>query len=294
MYALATPAFYSISNFIDKYLIDKKIREPMAITAVSSIVAGMLGLLVGFITGFKMIGYSQIALIMLGGMLLTFYLMPYFEAMKLEDASRVVPLFQFIPVFTLILSSMFLHESLSLKQILGLFLVVLAGVSLGSDHFGSRLFKPRKSLVYMLLASFMYGSVGILFRLVVKESSFWSTLSYEYIGSGIAGIILLFLPRVYKNIEHDIDQMKSAIGMIIFNNGVAEIAQISESVALSKTSVPLVNLIGSLQPLISLVEGFVLTKKFPQLIKEDIRPEVIRGKLLSIGLILIGLVLVYF
>lgn len=231
---------------------------------------------------------------MFAGALLTFYLLPYFEAMKIEDASRIVPLFQFIPVFTLILSSLILKETLTSKQIIGLFLVVIAGFSLSSERIEGKMFKPRKSLWFMLLASLMYGLVGILFRFVVREASFWTVLSYEYIGSGIGGILLFLLPKVRKSVSTDMQQIRSSSGIITFNNGIAVLAQVSESYAVSLAAVPLVTLIGSIQPLLSLGEGIILTKKFPSLIKEDISKTVITRKLASIILIFCGLYLVYF
>lgn len=294
LFALVTPALYSFSNFVDKYLIEKKIKEPMAITAVASLISGLFGVLISLVIGFVNLGLFQISLLIFAGILLTFYLWPYFKAMKLEDASRIVPLFQFIPVFTLILSTIILKETLTLKQIIGFILVVVAGISLSAEKLEGKMFRPRKALWFMLLASFMYGLVAILFRFVVKEASFWTTLSYEYIGSGIGGILLFFIPRVRKSIFAEIQQIKSSAGIITFNNCIAIIAQMSESYAVSLVAVPLVNLIGSIQPLFSLGEGYVLTKKFPNIIKEDISKKVITNKLISIVLICCGLYLVYF
>jgi len=294
LFAAATPTLYSFTNFIDKFLIEKKVKDPLAITALFAIVSGLLGLLIGLFTGFNNIGAFQVLLLLFAGMLLTFYLLPYFEAMKVEDASRVVPLFQFIPVFTLILSSLFLKETLVGKQIIGLILVVFAGVSLSAEKLEGKMFKPRKSLWFMLLSSFMYGSVGILFRFVVKDASFWTTLSYEYIGTGIGGFLLLAIPKVRKSLISQIGAIKTSAGLMTANNGIAIAAQMSESYALSLAAVPLVNIIGSVQPLTTLVEGVFLTKKFPHLIREDISRETIVQKLFAILLIFIGLYLVYF
>ena len=294
LFAAATPTLYSVSNFVDKFLIEKRIKDPMAITALACIASGVLGVVIGIFTGFVNIGFAQILILIFAGILLTFYLIPYFEAMKLEDASRVVPLFQFIPVFTLILSTVILKETLSAKQILGLLLVVSAGLFISAEKIEGRMFRPRKSLYFMLLASFMYGLVGILFRFVVKEASFWTTLSYEYIGTGVGGMLLFLIPKVRKNLQNQISSIKSSAGIITFNNGIAIAAQMSESYALSLAAVPLVNIIGSIQPAISLVEGVILTKKFPHLIQEDITKAVVTHKFIAIIIIFIGLYLVYF
>jgi drug/metabolite transporter (DMT)-like permease len=294
IFAAATPTLYSVTNYVDKFLIEKKIKDPIAITALSCIASGIIGLIIGIFKGFPNIGYFQITILFVAGILLTFYLIPYFEAMKIEDASTVVPLFQFIPVFTLILSTLILKESLSSKQIIGMFFVVFAGISISVNKLQGQMFKPRKSLYFMLLASFMYGLVGIIFRFVVKDANFWTTLSYEYIGSGIGGILLFLIPKVRENLRNQINQIKTSTGIITLNNGIAISAQISESYALSLAAVPLVNIIGSVQPAINLIEGIVLTKKFPHIITEDITFNTIRRKFLAIIFIFGGLYLVYF
>lgn len=294
IFAAVTPLFYSFTNFIEKFLIEKKIKDPLGITALSCLASGIIGIFIALITGFSNPGTGQIMILIFAGILLTFYLIPYYEALKIEDASRIIPLFQFIPVITLILSTIILKETLSGKQIFGMLLVVFASFFISAEKVKGGTFRPRKSLYFMFLASFMYGLVGIIFRFVVREASFWTTLSYEYIGSGVGGVLLLLIPKVRKNLQNQFNAVKSSAGIISFNSSIAIIAQVSESYALSLAAVPLVNIIGSIQPAISLVEGIILTKKFPHLIKEDISKSTLTLKLISILIIFVGMYLVYF
>lgn len=293
-YAAAAPTLYSITNFVDKFLIEKKIKDPMAITALSGLVSGVLGILFGIFSGFKFIGLIQTVLLLLAGVLLVFYLLPYYKALKLEDTSRVVPLFQFIPVFTLILSTVFLKESLSLKQAFGLILVVIAGFILSAEKIEGKIFRPRRALWFMLLSGLMYGCVGILFRFVVRQSNYWTTLSYTYMGTGLGTILLLLLPKIRQSIKSQVQQIKSSLVLINVNNGIAIMADMSSAYAISLATVPLVSIIGGLQPLIVLILGLILSVWFPQIIKEDIRKMVVTHKLISILIIFSGLYLVYF
>src|SRR3990167_3349888 len=157
----AAPMFlYGVSNFVDKFLIEKKIKDPLAMVTLSGLVTGFLGLVIGFISGFRYLGESQTVLMLMAGrffIFLIFYLIPYYKALKLDDVSRVAPLFQFIPVFTLILSTVFLKETLSTRQTVGLVLVVVAGIILSAERLESKLFRPRKAMWLMILSSFMYS-----------------------------------------------------------------------------------------------------------------------------------------
>ncbi len=293
-FAAATPILYSFTNFIDKFLVDKKIKEPLAITSLFALTMGILGLIAIVVLGFPWFGIFQTLLILSSGLLLTFYLLPYFQAMKLDDASRVVPLFQFIPVFTLILSFIFLKETLAFKQVIGLVLVVFAGILLSAEKIEAGIFKPRKSLGLMLLSGLMYGTIGIIFRFVSKDISFWPILTYQYIGAGIGGLMLMMLPKVRAATIGNSSQIKGSIGIISINNLLGTVAQMAEVYAVTLVAVPLVNLMGAIQPIVVLILGLALSKWFPKIITEDVRPSTIIHKSVSILIILAGLYLVYF
>jgi len=94
-------------------------------------------------------------------------------------------MFQFIPVFALFTGWIFLGETLSQTQILGVLLVTIGGFVLAAEEIESGLFRLRPALGYMLLAGLLYSLVGLLFRSVVTTRGFWDTLAYEYVGMGI-------------------------------------------------------------------------------------------------------------
>jgi len=290
----AAPMFlYGVSNFVDKFLIEKKIKEPLAMTTLSGLVTGLLGITIGLVSGFKFLVFSQTMLILSAGLFLIFYLIPYFKALKLDDVSRVAPLFQFIPVFTLILSTIFLKETLSSRQTVGLILVVFGGIILSVEKIEKKFFRPRKAMWLMILSSFMYSCVLVLFRFVVREAGYWTTLSWQYMGIGLGAILLLFLERTRISIKAQAAQLKSSLPIISANNGIAIVADMSSSYAISLVSVPLVTIIGGIQPVVVLVYGLILSLWLPKLIKEDINKSTIIHKLASIVVIFIGLYLAY-
>lgn len=290
----AAPIFlYGVSNFVDKFLIERKIKEPLALVTLSGLVTGLLGITIGLVSGFKFLGFSQTILILSAGLFLIFYLIPYFKALKLDDVSRVAPLFQLIPVITLILSTIFLKETLSFRQTVGLILVVLGGIILSAEKIEGKFFRPRKAMWLMILSSFMYSCVLILFRFVVREVGYWTTLSWQYMGIGLGAIFFLFLEKTRSSIKAQATQLRSSLPIIGANNGIAIVAGMSISYAISLVSVPLVTIIGGIQPVVVLVYGLILSLWFPKLIKEDIKISTIIHKLTSIVVIFIGLYLAY-
>jgi len=105
-------------------------------------------------------------LLIISGALMVVHALPYYEALKLEDASFVVPIFQFIVVFTFLLGVIFLKEFLTIKQVIGLIIVVFAGLLLGNNQI-FKIIKPRKAFWLMVLSCFLVSIVLI----IVKDSS---------------------------------------------------------------------------------------------------------------------------
>src|SRR5258708_26442855 len=171
-FATATYVFYTVTNFIEKFLIDKKIQYPSTVTIISGFLSFVVGIAIFAMQGFQLLPVLQIVLLFISGILLTFYLIPYFHALSIDDASRVVPLFQFFPVFVLIISYLFLHERLSVQQMSGFLFVTIGGLLLGLEHINVKVFRLRKSFWYMMLASFFYALTGIIFKYVVT-THFW-------------------------------------------------------------------------------------------------------------------------
>lgn len=295
IYALITPTLYSVSTYVDKFLLEKRIRNPLAVTALSGVLSGMLGIVVASITGWRSVGGAGIWVLLSAGFLLIIYLIPYYEAMKREETSRVIPLFGFVPVFTLIMSSIFLHEGMGVRQIIGMLIVVFGGFLLSVKRVEGRLFRPRPALWFMLVSSVLYALVNVLFRFVAHgvTVTFWSVLAYEYLGKGIAGILLLLVPQIRASIVRQFQMIKKSVGILVANDGINITAETAEGFALTLASAPMVNIIGGVQPFITLAFGLFLTLFFPHIIREDISKTALAHKLISIILMFVGLYLVF-
>lgn len=293
-FALLTPILFSAANFVDKFLITKKVPNPMVLTILGTWFAGIFGLVIGLIVGFEISFSWQLLILILAGTLLALYLVPYYKALSLDDTSRVVPLYQFVPIFTILISYLFLKESLTLKMFLGFILITVGGFILGSDKIDFGFLKPRPAFWFMLLSGFLYACAGILFRFVVRDSAFWPSLSYEFIGMGIGGLILFVFFKEKRHFLSQVSDLKPVIGLILAGEALSTPARMSTAFALSLAPAAFVTIVGNSQPLFLLLFGLILSLWFPKIIKEDIGKRVVGKKLVNSFLILAGLALIYF
>jgi drug/metabolite transporter (DMT)-like permease len=294
-FAFSAPILYSFTSFIEKFLLDKKIKNPMTILFLTNLFWTLLGIVIWGLKGFPLLNLRETTVLLIAGIILVLYLIPYYKALKIDEVTRVVPLFQFSPVTVLILSYIFLKETLALKQIIGFIAVVFGGFLIARDSSQKGIFKMRKSFWFMLLSAFLYGLIGVLFRAIVKENDFWVILSYEYFGIGLGSIILLMInPNLLKEIRAESSGIKESVGFIVLSSFLSLVAQMSESFAYTLIAAPYVSLALGVQPLILFLEGIILSLFLPNFVKENMNKSVLINKTISILILLIGVYLMYF
>lgn len=290
-FAIAAYLIYSVTNFIDKYLVEQRVKDPIAVIILDGSLYLFLGFIIFFLSGSHFVPGQQAFLLILAGTFLTFYMVPYFKALLVEDTSRVVPLFQFYPVFTILLSFIFLHEKLTHNQLLGFIIVVVGGFLIGAEDFSLKTFSLRKAFFLMLLSSFLYSLSNIIFKFITI-TDFWTNFSYITVGSAIGCFLLLYKKRNRIAVKEQIRQLTLGTGIILLTNSLLNLlAELLAFFAISLGPVSLVSAMNGIQPFIIFVYGLILTLLFPKIIKEDISKKTVIIKIASAIVLFVG---VYF
>lgn len=288
LFAIIANVLFAVSNLFDKFLIEKRVRDPLALTVFGGWIDLLFTLIIVLIHGLSITGTLQAGVLLLSGVLVELALIPYFKALSLEDASRISPLFQSMPVFVLLLSSVFLRETLTHRQLLG-FLLILSGSFIVSMHkTDAGIFKIRKAFWWVLLASILWALPAVMFKFVVIKQTFWDALALEFFGVAIGATILFFL---YKTrVLAQIRDIGAGTWSILNINELLYIAgRVSNFYAITLGLVSLVAVLGGTIPLFVFLFGLMLSLWFPGIIKEDITRSSIVTKISSIILVSCGL-----
>lgn len=262
---------------------------------ILAVMGGLITCLVGGVVlafmGWPVFPIKQILILLFAGILFELALVPWYKALSLDDASRVGPLFQSIPVMVLVMSFLFLGERLGGQELLGFLLVLIGGFLLSVKNFKGGFFSFRKSLGWALLSSFLFAVPLVIFKSVTLERGFWDSLGYEFLGGGIGAILLYGFIKISKQskFQEEVKSLKSKTwGILAANEGIYLVSRITNFYAISLVSVTLVTVVGGLQPFFMLIFGLILSVWFPKIVKEDIQKSIIFLKLIAIVLIFIG------
>ncbi len=292
-FALLGPAIYVIINFIDKYIISRKIKDYSAMPIFGSITGFVIGLLFWALSNYPILQPFDALILILSGVFTIWGTVFYFKALSSEEASNVVLFFQAIPLMVLVLSIIFLHESLTLAQGFG-FLIILAATTYALKKTGGARFRLNKALILVLIADAFWAVAAVLVTLAINANSFTEILSYESWGIGVGGLILyLFFPKKRRAFHKTVQTAGLKIIFIVFVNEV--IFVIAKSVtyyAYSLGPTAQVSVLGGTQVLFGVLYGWFLTKKFPKIFKEDIRRSTLIKKFILAIFTVFGILLI--
>ncbi len=293
VFATLAPALYAASTFIDRFLVEKKIRDYLFLSILSGGVALAAGAILFVVRGFPVLDPVYATIILISGILFEIALVPYYRAISLEDASRVAPLFQVIPVFVLILSYFILHEAPTAYEFIGFLFLIGGAFALGREEGGTGFFKVDAFFWYAMLAAFLYAVPGVLFKFVLGYANFWDTLAYEFLGGALGSIPLILLRAADP--EHDGSDLRALSSqvwaLIISNELIYVIARFFTFYAIMLAPVYLVSAVGSIGPVFVFLYGIAFSLWFPAIIREDLRREALIKKCLAIAVIVIGALL---
>lgn len=292
--ALIPPFLFALVNHIDKYLIEKYFKrgEVGSLILFSSLVGIPVATVIGiFHPSVFSIPFSHAGLLILGGALFILGSIAYFYALEADETSFVAPLFQMIPVISFFLAFIFLKETLSLKQIIGSF-IIFAGVTALSVEFSAKGFiLKKKTFLLMFFASVFMSVDNLIFKIVTVEADFWQSAFWEYIGFiVIAMIIFVFFPAYRKHFLKVVKQNSVKVLSLNFSNeGLVTIGKIMLHYASLLGPLSLVTLVSEgLQPFFVLAIGVILTLFWPQIVSENLAKKYFLHKLVAIFCIFLG------
>ncbi|MBZ9572835.1 DMT family transporter [Patescibacteria group bacterium] len=280
---------WAVVNTVDKYVLTKWVRKPIIPVMILGIVGLVASLLVYLFHGFSELSYFNIFLAFVAGVFYILTAVFYFKAVKIEEISRVIPLFYFGSIFILLLATLFLGEVFTFTKYLGIFLLVTGAVLISSKNFLKLSF--GKAFWFMIFGTIL-GSIGaVLTKYLLGFTDFWTIFGYLRIGA-IFPLIPIFYFSFPELIKTTKAHGKKVIAVISLNGTLNFFAVLLITIAISVGYVTLVSALTSVQPFFVLLFAVVLSTFYPKILKEEITKRTMFIKLLAIILMFIGAVLI--
>ncbi len=287
---------------VDKHLLTAAIPDPK-IYAFYVGVLGFSALLLAPFVGFYLPEKSQLALSLLSGFFFVCGLFWFYKTLRLFEASRVVPVVGGLtPLFVLILIYLFScgKETLPPLGFLAFIFLVAGSVLLN--------FRKDKSInlisfKFSALSAFLLSLSFVSVKYVYLSQPFWNGFIWRSVG-GFLTAVLFFLcfPEIKKGIfkkkeNPPLDRPKKTATVFLANQAAGAAGNILQNWAIALAPlayVPFVNALQGVQYVFLLIMAFIISFKFPGVLKEEMSREIIFQKILAILLMAAGLAVLAF
>lgn len=286
IFALLAPAFWALNNVFIKFLITNKYKSylPTIFTIVSMDAVFAAAVLVSANIAYS---FPYFLLAFAVGLMPIIAFWFYSKALITEEVSRIVTLFQLIPVFVVFLSVLFLNEILRMQRYIGIGLIVFASILISYKKTGNKSFSG--ALKFMVPFGIIIAAYTIADKILLSFLDYWSVFFWNILGSLCGALSFLVHPKARIKIVATMSEVgKRAVFTAFVGEGFYVIGTILSLIALSLTDASLASSLFGLQPFYVFFYTFILSLFLPGILKEEINKETILLKVSAIALMFIG------
>lgn len=288
LFAIAAYTLNAVNGVLDKFMLSKRVGEPLAYAFYSSLTSLLVVVLIPF--GVKFLDLKTLVFALLSGISFSVALYFYFQAIKASSVSRILPIEGgFIPVFTLILAAVFLNEQLTIMQYVAFIFLVIGAIVISVKKEAHHLHPVALMSAVLAAASFAISFTSLKF--VYMHTNFLSGLFWSRMGMGFVPLVILLTPLRKRLVKVGEKSSNSSRGIFVFSKVAAACSTLLENWAISLGSVSLVKALQGTQYVFLLILTSVLSLYFSKILKEKITTAILVQKLIAIGIISFGLIL---
>lgn len=288
--AFLAPILHSSCNLLDSHFANNLIKSNSAIifyNSLTNVVAIPFLLLFGLP---QPISWELLPFLLIIAATETFYLLPYYHALRKIDTSVASALFSLANVLIPVLAWFLVDERLRLSQYFGFGVIIAASIVLNIDS--PRRIKINAAFWLMLMVSVMLAVQSVCYKYAIENLDWVTAVFYTLVLSTLMSSAFLVLQNSRRNIVRAFPVYRKNFRYFLLNEIIYQAGEIPSMFALSLLPVVAIEGINATQPIFVLLFGVLLHRFYGDRFKESVHPRHILKKLLCFALIIWGVVLI--
>lgn len=287
VFALLCPAFWGLNNVFYKFLMTKKFRSYFSMLSFMGFVDLFFAVAIYLVTPASFV-FPYVLFAMVVGLMPLLGFWFYSKALMVEEISRITPLFQFIPIFVVLLSVMFLNEILSAQRYFGVAIIIIASILISYRNSTSgKSFSA--ALKFMIPFSVVLAVHAILEKFLLSHIDYWSVFFWNILGAFLGVLFLLTFSKPRREFSEAVSAVgKRAFFVVFVGEGVYFLGTICWLIAASMGYVSLVSALAGLQHFFVFIYVLLSSLFVPHHLKEEMTRGVIALKISAIALMFAG------
>ena len=292
--------FLAIVNVFDKFILTKSVPKPVVFVFYSTAPLLAVWLLLPF--GVENIfGIFDLLMVVIAGFCFALALWAMYIGFQSSEVSHAGPLLgAATPFFVLLLGLTFLHEKLTLLQLVGIFVLIIGSMIISLEksrkHDGW-----HKGMLWVVLAGLLFAFSHVASKYIYDIYGFYSGLIWTRGFIGVFGVLLFLSPSVRrlfnlgknKRLRAKKEKRLFSQLMLVFSSRtLAVVGVILIQYAIALGSVSIVNAMAGVQFAVLIILVALLSKFWPKLFKESYGKREMALEFMAVLIIALGLILV--
>lgn len=270
---------YAIVNVIDKFLIEKKVRNCYSYSFFIGASFLVSAIIVWGIVGLPLLSKSVVFFSVLSGVVYGLVYYMYFYLLRKIEVSRIIGMGYLFAAFVAVYSRIFLGEQLSALKYAAIGIAIIGTALIGAHRHGNKTFVIHKFFGLMVLYAAILGIVDVCDKFVLNRVTNWEGYVLLTIPLGL----MLMLPVFSAKVRKDIPQTAKYLRLILFVQSLAILGLFAFVKSASLQKIAIVSSMGTLQPVFVFMIMFGLSIFVPKLLKEVIEPKIVIYKAIGIA-----------
>lgn len=281
--------FWAMSNLLDKYIYSR-LSMPPTIGWFSGLVGVVLAVGAYLIWGIDVPNNGILILGLVSGMFYSAAMYCYILGVKYDDVSKVIALYNFIPIMVAVLAAIFLGEIFPPKIYVAILIMVLGALLISTDV--DRKIRFTKGFWFILLSAFLFAISNVMDKYLLEFTDVPSL--FAMIRFGLFITLIPFLGTAWKQGRAIYKKSPKQIYLLIFSSFLGVGGFLSLYFALETGYITLVESLTAFQPLFVLIGAFILSKFVSSLYSEELHKDKVVMRILALVLLMSGSVIVVF
>lgn len=293
IFTILSCLLYAFVTVFNKYLLKQRATtRPLVFTFWLGILSIFTFILAPFGLGWP--GLNGFLIDIIVGIIYFISILYFYEALDINEASRTSSLAGALtPILVLFFSFFLLNQGLTTMQLLA-FLLLVAGGFLISFKKGRGGLKTSMKGLWFIILSIIFGAIyWIGAKYVFDHQGFITGFIWSRLGFVFTAIFILIRPAWRRKILYSESRLTLKVSSIFVTSKLfAAFGSLSIHLALSLGNAALVNALSGLQYVFLLILAIILSKKFPEFLKEEMSGAALMQKISAALLIGAGLAII--
>jgi len=298
IFSILPPFLWAVTNYVDKYLIEKYFKKSQGAPLMLLIVScGLVFLPFIYFFSHESLSLSSTSLLIVlaSSLLSAVSWILYARALSNNNVSVIIPLFQLMPIFNYFLGLIFLGEHLGLMQMIASVIIILGSVLISLELSDQKI-KFKKGVILPMLLTTLFSSINVLLiKYLMLENNFWSINFWNYLFFGLVSITLLIVVKKWREeVRVAFKTNFAKISGTCFINEILDFgATMIYRYAMLLAPIALVSVLSNgFQPVFALIIGLILHLILPRFSHEKFTRIELIQRTIAVIIIFIGTFLI--